>query len=104
VPAPRPVGPGGIPSGPFSLGDATRTEALLRDAGFENAAHAEHRITVRAPANAVFDSSQLEYYGVPEDRRAAALATVEQHLVGFRDGARGYAFPLSFLIMSASTA
>ena len=44
----RPVPPPGVP-GPFSLGDAGRLETLLRDAGLEDVAVAEHEVPLRAP-------------------------------------------------------
>jgi SAM-dependent methyltransferase len=43
----RPVPPPGVP-GPFSLGDAGRLESLLREAGLEDVAVAEHDVPLRA--------------------------------------------------------
>jgi SAM-dependent methyltransferase len=104
VPAPPAPAEGTFQPGPFSLGDVGATKAMLRDAGFDGVRHVEHDLTVRAPASAVFDDSQLDFFGVPDTRRAEAQTAIAEHLARFSEGEGLYAFPMSFLIVSGRVA
>ncbi len=69
---------------------------LLAAAGFVSVESAAHETTVRAPASAVIDRSQLRFMGVPPEEEAAALALVERHLERFAVGPDEYEYPLAF--------
>jgi SAM-dependent methyltransferase len=97
--SPPPVPPPGkSPTGPFVLGDDEYVRDLLAAAGFASVESAAHGITVRAPASAVIDRSQLRIMGVPPEEDEAALALVERHLQRFAVGPDEYEYPLGFRV------
>jgi len=99
-PAP-PLPPGTTRPGPFSLGDAAATTALLEDAGFGTVGHTDVEITVRGPTSFVYDESQLTTFGIPPERRAEAAAAMDAHIAQFAAGDGEYAFPLALRTWTA---
>ena len=103
---PAPVTPpvGKSPVGPFVLGDDEYVRDLLGAAGFGAVDCVEHEMTVRGQANAVADTSQLGFIGVPPEREREALELVERHLERFAVGEDVYEYPLAFRVYEARPA
>ena len=103
VPPPPPPEPGKSPTGPFALGDAERTQAILESAGFANVRCTTHDLTPDVPQDAVIDDAQLRFIGVPDDKMAAASAAVAKHLAQFATGPGLVKVPLAFQIFQATS-
>jgi SAM-dependent methyltransferase len=103
---PAPVTPpvGKSPVGPFVLGDDEYVRDLLGAAGFGAVDCVEHEMTVRGQANAVADTSQLGFIGIPPEREQAALELVGRHLERFAVGEDVYEYPLAFRVYDARPA
>jgi SAM-dependent methyltransferase len=100
---PPPVTPpaGKSPVGPFVLGDDEYVRDLLACAGFGAVECVEHEMTVRGPARAVADVSQLGTMGVAPQDEAEALEVVERLLSRLRVDDDVYEFPLAFRVYEA---
>jgi SAM-dependent methyltransferase len=98
---PPPNAPSGAVPGPFSLGDAERTTAILESAGFVDSTRADAELTVTSAANALFDAGQLEYLGVPTAEVPVALAAIEEYLARFLVGEGLYRFPIAYSVCTA---
>lgn len=101
APPPPPPAPGASPTGPFALGERARLEALLAGAGFEAVAVESCRETVTVPRHALYDDGQLDFLGVPPERRAEAADAVEGLLAAMADGSGSYAAPLAYWVVTA---
>jgi SAM-dependent methyltransferase len=101
VPLPVPPGPGKSATGPFTLGDPAHTTSVLEAAGFVSVSHSDHDIVISAPAQAVFDRSQLEFYGVAPGDEDAAMSSIAVHLARFHVVGDRYDFPLAFSVYTA---
>jgi SAM-dependent methyltransferase len=106
---PAPVTPpvGKSPVGPFVLGDDEYVRDLLGAAGFGAVRCDEHELTVRGPARAIVDISQLGFIGVPPEREGEARELVERHLARFAvDGAGEdvYEYSMAFRIYETQPA
>jgi SAM-dependent methyltransferase len=101
LPSPPVPPPGRSPVGPFVLGDDEYTREVLESAGFTAVESTAHEITVRAPANAVFDRSSFELFGVPPGREDEALSRIDRCLEQFAVGPDEYEYPLAFRIVQA---
>lgn len=79
---PTPPGPaaGKSATGPFSLADAAATAALLSAAGWGGVEVEAHDLVVAVEREALFEVGELDFRGVPADRRDDALAAVEERL------------------------
>ena len=103
---PAPVTPpvGKSPVGPFVLGDDEYVRDLLAAAGFGAVDGVDYEMTVRAQANAVADTTQLGFIGVPPEREMEALELVGRHLERFAVGEDVYEYPLAFRVYDARLA
>jgi SAM-dependent methyltransferase len=99
-PSPAP-GPGKSPVGPFVLSDDGYVHSLLRESGFSSVAVASFDTTVRGPAAAVVDRTQLAYMGILPERLDEAESRVLDHLREFSVGRDEYDFSLAFRIYDA---
>jgi SAM-dependent methyltransferase len=100
---PPPTPPAGkSPVGPFVFGDDEYVRDLLDGAGFGDVRSTAYDITLRAPANAVADPSQLGVLGLPPGHDAEAKAMMERHLGLFAVGPDEFEFPLAFMVFEAS--
>jgi SAM-dependent methyltransferase len=95
--------PGTFVPGPFSLGDQSRTAAILAQAGFVDASHRDAELVVRASANAVGDPGLFGFMGVPPEEMERARSALDRHLAQFQRGLDTYEFPLAFSIWQART-
>ncbi len=102
LPPPPVPEPGRSVPGAFSLGDPAEVEAILQGAGFVGVRRTDTEVAVRAPAGAVYDPGQLEFYGVPSAQRAAAGAAMVEHVRRFEVAGGKYEFPLAYSIWTAS--
>jgi hypothetical protein len=93
--------PGQIRPGPFSLGDANTTTALLERAGFTRVAHTDFELVAHGGASLVYDERQITGFGIPPERRAAAIAAMEEHLARYASGDGEYDFPLQMRTWTA---
>jgi len=101
APHPPPLAPGQIRPGPFSLGDAKTTTALLERAGFTRVAHTDFEVVAHGDASLVYDESQIAGFGIPPARRAEAAAAIEEHLARYASGDGEYDFPLQMRTWTA---
>ena len=98
---PPPPALGKSRTGPFSLADTSRTEDILRSAGFVDVRFSAHAVTVDAPPDSVVDDDQLLFMGVPADRLTSAQAAVERHMMQFALSPEMSRFPLAFQVFHA---
>ncbi len=96
------LGGAGQQPGPFSLGDAELTMAMLERAGFVGVTYQNHALTLEAPARAVIGAAQLAELGVPPERAAEARAAVDGLLARFQIGPDRYVLPLAFRVVLAA--
>ncbi|HWF74631.1 MAG TPA: class I SAM-dependent methyltransferase [Solirubrobacteraceae bacterium] len=101
-PPPAPA-PGKSPTGPFTLGDAAHTAAILRSAGFRDVRSTAHELAVETPQDAVLDEAQLTFMGVPDDKLEAVKAEVHVYMERFAVSAEVWRFPLAFQVFQATS-
>ena len=104
VTPPPPPAPGKSPTGPFSLCDPDRVDAILTESGFADVSHRTDELVVEAPGDAIVDDAQLAFLGVPAAAMDDARAAVDQHLSQFGDPVGACEFPLAFQIVTARRA
>lgn len=102
LPPPSAPIPGKSPAGPFSLGSAELTTAILLHAGWSQIEREPLEVTVAVERDAIFDDGQLRFLGVADDRIDEALAAVEDHLARMKRPEGGYAAPLAIQIFVAT--
>ncbi len=100
-PSPTPE-PGKSPTGSFSLAAPSRTEGILRSAGFIDVRSTAHEMTVDAPPDSVVDEDQLVFMGVPADKLAIAQTAVDEHMRQFVLSPTLSRFPLAFQVFQAT--
>jgi SAM-dependent methyltransferase len=101
LPPPPVPAPGKSPVGPFALGDDEYVREILEGAGYGRVTSAEHRISVRAPADAVVDPSLFGLMGIPVEGNDQAVALTEGRLSRFAAGQGEYLYPLAFRMYDA---
>ena len=103
VPPPPEPEPGKSPTGPFALGDAGRTTAILEAAGFTGILRTAHALDCDVPVDPI-DDGELTFRGVRPDELDEAHAAFRAHLERFRLPSGLCRFPLRFQIFRASAA
>ena len=99
-PGPEPLAGSYVP-GPFGLGDAAATAAILAEAGFVEVEHEDHELVVRAGPRAIGDPALFGFLGIASDDTERANAALSRHLEQFRVSEAQYDFPLAFSIWTA---
>jgi SAM-dependent methyltransferase len=100
---PEPPPPGKVIGGPFALGDADRTLAVLADAGWTNAKHTPYELSVAVEREAItLDEVQLTFMGITDDQLDDARAALEEHLDKLKRDDGRYDAPLAFQIVTAT--
>ncbi len=102
LPPPGALGPGKSPAGPFSLGSADRTTAMLVGAGWSEIEREPLEVTVAVERDALFDDGQLRFLGVTDDRIDEARAAVEGHLARMERPDGRYGAPLAIQVFVAT--
>ncbi|MDQ2708801.1 MAG: class I SAM-dependent methyltransferase [Actinomycetota bacterium] len=83
-PPPQPA-QGKSPTGPFSLGDATRTAEVVAAAGWAGVERTPYELPVTVEQEAIaIDDAQLAFMGVPDSQLDEARRAVEHHVAGLR--------------------
>jgi SAM-dependent methyltransferase len=100
-PPPAPV-PGKSATGPFALGDPAHTADVLRSAGFADVRSSPHELAVDVAQDAVLDSAQLKFMGVPPDKLAIAQSTIDEYMAQFALSPTVSRFPLAFQVFAAT--
>lgn len=101
VPRPAPLPPGKSRTGPFSLGDAHLTRALLVRAGFVRVERIKRSLVVIVPADSVADEQQILSMGVPPEHHQAARDAYARHYAQFLRGDGLSRFELHFQVFTA---
>jgi SAM-dependent methyltransferase len=102
APPPPPPEPGRSQTGTFSLSDAQRTAAMLKDSGWSEITSTSHELVVTVELDTIVDDEALGFFGVPEDSTAAAWEAITRQLAPLtRDDGRIDA-PLAFQISTAT--
>lgn len=104
VPPPPPPAPGKSPTGPFSLGDARATTALLETSGWNRVERHPYELVVTVDRDAIIDQGQLQFQGIPEAVREEAWEALQAALEPLKDPDGRYRLPLAFQIFTASPA
>lgn len=99
---PSPPKPGKSPTGPFSLGDADHTGAVLAAAEWSAVERTAYELTVTVEQEAIVDDAQLAFLGVADDQMDQARMAVDNHLAGLRRADGLYDAPLAFQIFTAT--
>lgn len=100
---PPPPPPGKSVGGPFALGDAARTAAMLAEAGWSDVEHTPYELTVVVDREAVMlDDTQMTFMGITDDQLDDARQAIEAHLDGLRRDDGRYEAPLAFQIVTAT--
>jgi hypothetical protein len=94
--------PGKSPTGPFSLGSADRTTAILVQAGWSEIEREPLGVTAAVERTALFDDGQLRFLGVTDDRADEARAAVEGHLARMQRPDGRYDAPLAIQVFVAT--
>jgi SAM-dependent methyltransferase len=102
VPAPPAPAPGKSATGPFSLGDASATTALLASAGWADVKCFPYQVTVAVGGDAIADDRQPAFMGVPEEKLAESHDALRRHLATFERGDGLYDVPLAYQVFTAS--
>ncbi len=99
-PGPEPPAGSYVP-GPFGLGDAAATAAILGEAGFVEVDHEDRELVVRAGPRAIGDPALFGFLGIAPADTERANAALSRHLEQFRVSEAQYDFPLAFSIWTA---
>jgi SAM-dependent methyltransferase len=103
VEPPPPPPPGKSPAGPFALGDADRTAAVLVAAGWTDVEHTPYQVSVAAEREAIMlDDEQMAFMGITDDQLADARRALDEHLAGLQRDDGRYEAPLAFQIFTAT--
>jgi SAM-dependent methyltransferase len=102
VPVPPPLAPGKSATGPFSLGDASRTSDLLAAAGWTTVGRTPYELSVTVDADAIVDDDQLPFLGVSDERLDDARDAVAAHLDRFVTTGGRYEIPLAVQVFTAT--
>lgn len=102
VSPPPPPAPGKSPTGPFSLSDPERVEAILAEAGWTDVRRSPHQVVVGVDREAIIDDEQLTFLGVAGSSLADARRAVDDHLADLVDGDGRIQAPLAFQVFTAT--
>jgi SAM-dependent methyltransferase len=101
VPAPVAPEPGRSPTGPFTLGDPSRTLALLERAGWTEVTPHPYELTVSIGADVLLDSEHMKFQGVPEADLDRAREAARRALAPLERPDGRYDAPLAFQVFTA---
>jgi SAM-dependent methyltransferase len=100
---PAPPPPGKSPAGPFALGDADRTLAMLATAGWADVQHTPYLVSVAVERETIMlDDEQMAFMGITDDQLDEARNALDEHLAGLQGDDGRYEAPLAFQIFTAT--
>jgi SAM-dependent methyltransferase len=102
VPPPAPPAPGRSPTGPFSLSDPERVDAILAGAGWTGTGRTAYELIAKVDSDAIVDDGQLTFLGVRPDRFDQARRAVDEQLDQLRADDGRINAPLSVQIFTAT--
>jgi SAM-dependent methyltransferase len=101
APPPPTRAPGKSLTGPFTLGDFTRTAELLSAAGWEEPDAVPYERIVTVDRAAIFDDGQLAFNGVAAEDLPAARDAVDRHLARFLRADGQLDVPIAYFVVTA---
>ena len=101
APPPPTRAPGKSLTGPFTLGDFTRTAELLSAAGWEEPDAVPYERIVTVDRAAIFDDGQLAFNCVAAEDLPAARDAVDRHLARFLRADGQLDVPIAYFVVTA---